>query len=95
MDLLFPFRSARRYENHFEIQSSHWKIEIQLHGALDIAFQEGETRVRKNHAVENLAVLRHMALNLLKNEKSAKGGIDPKRLQAGWNKDYLLAILES
>lgn len=74
---------------------SHWKIENQLHWVLDIAFREDESRVRKDHAAENLAVLRHVALNLLKNEKTAKGGIHAKRLQAGWNNDYLLTILRS
>ena len=74
---------------------SHWKIENQLHWVLDIAFREDESRVRKDHAAENLAVLRHIALNLLKNEKTAKGGIHAKRLQAGWNNDYLLKVLKS
>ena len=74
---------------------SHWKIENQVHWVLDIAFREDASRVRKDHAAQNLAVLRHMALNLLKNQKTAKGGIHAKRLQAGWNNDYLLAILKS
>jgi predicted transposase YbfD/YdcC len=74
---------------------SHWKIENQLHWVLDLAFREDESRVRSDHAAENLAVLRHMALNLLKNERTAKGGIRAKRLQAGWNTDYLLTILNS
>jgi predicted transposase YbfD/YdcC len=74
---------------------SHWKIENQVHWVLDIAFREDESRVRTDHAAENLAVLRHIALNLLKNEKTAKGGIHAKRLQAGWNNDYLLSILKS
>jgi len=74
---------------------SHWKIENQLHWVLDIAFREDESRVRQDHAAENLALLRHMALNLLKNEKTGKGGIRSKRLQAGWNNDYLLTILQS
>lgn len=78
-----------------ETKRSHWKIENQLHWVLDIAFREDESRVRKDHAPENLAVLRHLALNLLKNEKTAKGGIRAKRLQAGWNNDYLLAILRT
>lgn len=74
---------------------SHWKIENQVHWVLDIAFREDECRVRQDHGAENLAVLRLMALNLLKNEKTAKGGIHAKRLQAGWNNDYLLTILKS
>jgi predicted transposase YbfD/YdcC len=73
---------------------SHWKIENQVHWVLDIAFREDESRVRKDHGAENLAVLRHMALNLLKNEKTARGGIHAKRLQAGWNNDYLLKVLK-
>lgn len=72
---------------------SHWKIENQLHWILDLAFREDESRVRKDHAAENLAVLRHLALNLLKKEKTARGGIHAKRLQAGWNNDYLLTVL--
>jgi predicted transposase YbfD/YdcC len=78
-----------------KVKRSHWKIENQLHWVLDIAFREDESRVRKDHAAENLAVLRHMALNLLKSEKTAKGGIRAKRLQAGWNNNYLLTILNN
>jgi predicted transposase YbfD/YdcC len=71
----------------------HWGIENSLHWVLDLAFNEDRSRVRKDHSPANLAVLRHMAVNLLKQETSAKGGIKAKRLQAGWNEDYLLKVL--
>ncbi len=73
----------------------HWAIENELHWVLDVALNEDLSRVRKDQAPENLAVLRHIALNLLKQEKSAKGGIHAKQLQAAWNNDYLRKILSS
>jgi predicted transposase YbfD/YdcC len=72
---------------------SHWSIENRLHWILDIAFREDMSRVRKDHAPENLAVLRHMAIIMLKQEKTAKVGIHAKRLQAGWDEDYPLKVL--
>ena len=60
---------------------AHWGIENQLHWVLDVAFREDDSRVRQGNADQNLAVMRHMALNLLKQEKTAKGGIKAKRLQ--------------
>jgi predicted transposase YbfD/YdcC len=73
----------------------HWSIENQLHWVLDVALNEDHCRVRKDQAPVNLAVLRHIALNLLKQEKTAKGGIHAKQLQAAWNDDYLLKVLAS
>jgi len=73
----------------------HWGIENGLHWVLDIAFREDESRVRKDHAAENFAVLRHIALNLLKQESSTKVGIKAKRLKAAWDKDYLLKVLST
>jgi predicted transposase YbfD/YdcC len=71
----------------------HWQIENGLHWVLDIAFREDESRIRKDHAPQNMAVLRHIALNLLKQETSMKIGIAAKRKMAGWDNAYLLKVL--
>lgn len=71
----------------------HWRIENGLHWVLDIAFREDESRIRNQHAPQNMAVLRHVALNLLKQDQSVKVGITAKRKMAGWDNDYLLKVL--
>jgi predicted transposase YbfD/YdcC len=73
---------------------SHWGIENELHWTLDLAFDEDRCRVRKDHGPENFALLRHIALNLLKQEKTSKRGIKGKRLKAAWDPDYLLSVLQ-
>ena len=73
----------------------HWGIENGLHWCLDVGFNEDASRVRKNNAPQNFAVIRHIALNLLKQEATAKVGIKNKRLMAGWDHAYLAKLLAS
>ena len=72
---------------------SHWGIENKLHWILDVAFSEDASRKRAKNASQNFSILNKIALNLLKNEKTAKGGIKGKRLKAGWDNHYLIKVL--
>ena len=72
---------------------SHWGIENSLHWVLDVTFREDESRIRRGAAPENLATLRHIAINLLKQETTRKKSLKQKRLRAGWDNDYLGKVL--
>jgi predicted transposase YbfD/YdcC len=76
-----------------DVVRGHWGIENKLHWVLDIAFREDESRLRKGNGAQNFAVLRHIALNLLKQERTYKRGIKNKRLKAAWSLDYLIKVL--
>jgi predicted transposase YbfD/YdcC len=82
--------TARRFGT---LVRSHWGIENSLHWQLDMSFDEDRNRTRKDHAAANLAVLRRIALSLLKNETSSKVGVKNRRLTAAWNTDYLHKVL--
>lgn len=73
----------------------HWGIENGLHWTLDVAFDEDQSRIRTGHAQANFVALRHLALTLLKRDKSLKVGIEAKRARAGWDRNYLLKLLAS
>jgi len=72
---------------------AHWAIENNLHWVLDIVFDEDGNRIRKGHSVANLSIIRHIALNLIKKEKTSKVGVKTERLKAGWYNDCLLRII--
>ena len=73
----------------------HWGIENELHWVLDVAFGEDQCRARTGYAAQNVALLRRCALNLLRRESTARIGIKAKRRKAGWNDDYLAAVLRA
>ena len=74
---------------------SHWQIENSLHWSLDMAFREDDSRIKKDNSPENMAIIRHMTLNMLKNEKTYKQGIKAKRKRAAWDKEFRLKALIS
>lgn len=71
----------------------HWGIENQAHWILDVAMREDEQKANAGNIAENMSLMRRMALNLLKQEKSAKCGIELKRQAAGWDNEYLLKVI--
>ncbi len=93
MSKFFNERHSGQAKTLLEATRSHWSIENNLHWTLDVTFREDLSRVRKDHGPQNLAVLRQIALNLLKKETTLKRGIQGKRLKAGGVEDYLLRVL--
>ena len=71
---------------------SHWQIENALHWVLDVTFKDDLSRVRKGHGAKNMAVVRHFALNLVRNAKDKKS-VKTRRKLAGWSPDYLASLL--
>jgi predicted transposase YbfD/YdcC len=71
----------------------HWAIENTLHWSLDVSFAEDQCRARYGYAAQNFAVLRHMAINILKGETTKKRGIKGKQKNASWDHSYLLTLL--
>jgi predicted transposase YbfD/YdcC len=71
----------------------HWGVDNALHWRLDVSFREDDCRIRQGHGAQNMAVLRHRALNLLRRESDHKRGIKARRKRAGWDRDYLLQVL--
>ncbi len=82
-----------RARPQLEAVRKHWSIENAHHWVLDVAFGEDGSRIRTGHAAHNMAILKRIAHNLLRQDTSLKVGIANKRLAAGWNKDYLCQLI--
>jgi predicted transposase YbfD/YdcC len=70
----------------------HWSIENRLHWVLDVVFKDDLSRLRRGHAPENMAVIRHMATNLLHRAKPTTS-LKNRRKRAGWNTNYLESLI--
>ena len=73
---------------------SHWGIENRVHWVLDVAFHEDQSRIRAGYAAENFAVLRHLALNLIRHHPTKGLSVRTRRMKAAWDDDYLLQLLQ-
>ena len=71
----------------------HWGIENSLHWVLDVVFREDESRHHAGNSGENLALLRRLAISLLKQEESSKDSLKTRRLRCGWDDEYLAKVL--
>lgn len=91
------FISSRSASAAYFLQAvrGHWAIENRLHWSLDVTFREDHNQTCTGFAAENLALIRRLALMLLKRETSVKVGLQAKRLRAGWHNDYLLKVLKT
>ena len=78
-----------------QVKRRHWSIENCLHWVLDVDFGEDSMRMRVENAAENMNILRHLALNLLKAESSFKGSLNLKRKKCALSPSYLLKVLSS
>lgn len=87
--LMSKYMSATRL---LQVTRSHWSIENQLHWVLDVHLDEDANRTRKDNAPENLAILRRLALNILRSHPE-RTSLRRKIKRAGWDNDFLLALL--
>ncbi len=81
---------ARTFQEYIR---SHWSIENKLHWTLDVGFHEDASRKRAGNSAQNFSTMNKIALNIVKNDKTIKGSVMTKRLNAGWDEEYLKTIL--
>ena len=73
---------------------SHWGVENQVHWVLDVVFADDNSRARIDHSAHNMVIIRHIVLNMLRQETSLKTSLRQKRLRAGWDDTYVLKVLQ-
>lgn len=101
------YKGSQSVELHYYISSlssnalklahairSHWGIENKLHWQLDVSYGEDGCKICKDHGAENFSVIRRATLNILKGDKKTKAGIKNKRSKAGWDRGYMLGLLD-
>ena len=71
---------------------AHWGVENRLHWVLDVVFREDLARFRTGDGPQNMAIIRHTALNLLSRAKPTVS-LKNRRKRAGWNVDYLETVI--
>jgi predicted transposase YbfD/YdcC len=86
-------RGSSTVQEFAQYVRGHWSIENQLHWRLDVIFHEDGAHLRVNHAAENMAIIRHIAINLLTNERTMKVGTNAKRLKAACDNQYLEKVI--
>ena len=84
---------AAEADEMLEIVRQHWGIENRLHWVLDVVFREDESRIRRDHGGQNMAVLRQLALNLLRKDQTKRLSLRMKRKRAGWDDTFLAQIV--
>lgn len=82
-------------EKTLKIAVQHWEIENSLHWTLDMVFDEDYSRARSDYAAENLAILRHIAFNMIRLDKGTKGGISRRKKSMTWSEEKLLLALKA
>ncbi len=87
-----PEASAEQVANNIR---RHWSVENSLHWVLDMAFREDEARHRSRNTAQNMTILRHFALNIIKQDPNRKLGVANSRKRAGWDRNYLLSLLST
>lgn len=94
MSVRYYISSAKLTTKQFaQVIRAHWQIEVQLYWKLDVGMREDEGWIRRGDSAENLASVRHIAMNLLTNEKTLKADIKRKRLKAALSQDYFSRVL--